>query len=225
MLEKYLQFFKHHERMIIVLLVLVVGGWLGNHYLNNSAADAHDKAAILQYELEQQKATTAQVTQEYKTMVDTLSKQNATLASAVASRNNVLVEQQKKDQTLPLPELAVRWKNLSGLDDNEIEAVNTSGVFVTDSGARKTVVELEQIPVLTSNLKDTQDIVVNKQKEIDKANAVITEKDKTIAKTDESCKAQIDSVKKDARKGKVKWFKVGFVTGFVAGIFTGHTIP
>ena len=39
---------------------------------------------------------------------------------------------------------------------------------------------------------------------------------------DKACKAEVASVKADARKGKVKWFKIGYVAGLVSGLWLGH---
>src|SRR2546430_17449964 len=76
-----------HERMIIVLLVLLAGGWLGNKWLNNSAAEAQTKYAIAQAALDQTRLQASQAHQDYQMTVDALTKQNASLAAAVASRN------------------------------------------------------------------------------------------------------------------------------------------
>jgi hypothetical protein len=140
----------------------------------------------------------------------------------------VLHDQQQTDQSLPLPDLGSRWAQLAQIAPADISA-STSGITVTPEGAHDTVSQLEQIPVLQANLKDTQTIADNKQDELTKANALLDSQTAQIAGlnttiTDEetSCKAQVASAKATANKAKSKWFKVGFVGGLVIGFVTGH---
>src|SRR5271157_4482162 len=82
-----------HERLIIVALVLAAGSWGLQHFLDNQAAKAETRASVAEQALVLQKsqndamaAQSAQVAQQYATMVQALAAQNASLASAVAQR-------------------------------------------------------------------------------------------------------------------------------------------
>lgn len=224
-----LSWLQKHERLIIVLAVILFFGWLGNKWLDNSANDAKIKAAITLQQLEDQKqiniqlaATSAADKAQYQAIIDTVTRQNAALANAISSRTTALKAQQEVEKTLPLPQIAERWKNLSNLQDSEITQTAT-GLEVTDTAARKTVMDLEQVPVLQANLRDQQAISDGLKKEVDKADTLVvslesqvTGLNSQIEKQDVNCKAQISAVKAEARKSKRNWFLRGVAIG--AGI-------
>lgn len=217
---------KAHERIILLFIALVLGGWLGNKWMDNRITAAETQVAIVTQQLKTQEAINTQQTQQtkqdvaqYQAMVDTLTRQNAALASAVSTRNSQLVVQKQADATLTLPDLAVRWKNLSNLSDTEIQAAAGS-ISVTDSGALKTVSQLEEIPVIQADLVDTKTVADNTQKELDKSNQVIGDLTKQVSglnlqvtDQDKQCKADLAEVKATARKSKRNWFVAGFVSG------------
>lgn len=229
-----LSWLQKHERIIITALVLTAGSWFGDHWLNTTAARDKQQAAIQSQQLDEQKtkdtALAQQVTtlaSQYQTVVTQLTQENAQLVTQVKDRVVVLHDQQQTDQSLPLPDLGNRWAQLAQIAPADISA-STAGIAVTPTGARDTVSQLEQIPVLQANLKDTQTIADNKQDELTKANALVGSQTAQIAGlnttiTDEetSCKAQIKAVNSKARS---KWFKVGLVGGFVVGFVTGHKL-
>lgn len=234
-----------HERMLIVTLVLAAGLFFGNMYLNGSAARAEAKAAALQTivdndkeviaKLEQQGEANAKATAEakaqYQQIIDTLERQNASLATAVAARNTQLAQTQANIQTAPLDDVAKRVKVLAELQDSDI-SLNGSNVTVTSSGTRQIASKLEEGAVNTANLADVEVIADNRQKELDKANDVISTQNtqviglnntvaglhQLVADGDKNCKAQIDVVKKDARKSKRNWFVGGVLTGVAIGV-------
>lgn len=218
-----------HERIVIVSLVLAAGSWFGNHWIDARADHDNAAAAAAAQQLNDQKAKdaqlAAQVTQlntQYQGIVAQLSAQNAALASAMQNRTVVLQQQQATDRTLPLPDLGNRWTALAGLAPGDLTASPT-GITVTDTGARQTVETLEQVPVLTANLKDETTIADNRQTELTKANTLISGLNNqvdglhtTISDEEKSCKAQVTAVKAEARKDKKNWFLRGLAIG--AGI-------
>jgi flagellar biogenesis protein FliO len=228
---------QRHERMIIVILVLLAGSWGLQHFLNNQAAAAEARATIAEKALEAQKAVTAQnalqtaqVESQYLAMVDALTKQNASLAASVAARQGVLQQTQTQNKALPLPELGKKMQVLANIGDTDITA-STAGITLNQLGAVAVVNTLEQVPVLLADNKDLSTIANNKQAEVDSANGLITTLhtqvdglNLQITTGDTACKAEIASVKASARKGKLAWFKIGFVTGFLGGVFTGHSL-
>lgn len=233
-----LTWLQRHERLIICTLVLVAVVLLGQHWLNNSAANDKQVANTAAAQLADQKTANTQIAQqvqalatEYQAVVDTVSRQNAALASAVASRNSGLVAQQSQDKTLPLDGVAARWRTLASLDTTDVQPT-ASGIAVTDNGARQTVSQLEQVPVLVQNLHDEQEVSDNRQSQLVSANDVIgglntqvSGLQATVKAQDVACKTEIASVKADARKSKWRWFKGGFISGFIGGVFVGHAIP
>jgi len=230
-----LTWLQKHERLIIVFLVLLAGSWFGQKYLDRVADRDKQAATVAVSQLNEQKAQNtqlanqiAQLSGQYQTLQVQIAQENVQLANAMQSRVTVLHDQQQVDKTLPLPDLGNRWAHLSGIAPTDISA-SPVGITVTDTGARQTVEQLEQVPVLQANLKDEQTIADNRQQEVDKANLLIdglntqvSGLNKTILDEETVCKAEVASTKADVNKSKSKWFKVGFGLGFVAGLITGH---
>lgn len=227
-----------HERILIVLMVLLAGVFCWNRYVNYAADHAHLVATVATQQLDEQKKANVQTANQvqqaaivYQQTITALTQQNAQLATAISKRNQALTAQQGTDKTLPLPDLANRWQSIAGLQPGDLTATQ-SGIVVSDIAARTTVEQLDRIPVLESDLVDTQNIADNNQRELDKANGLIGGLNaqvvglaKQTTDQDNACKAEVASVKADAQKSKMRWFKAGVVVGFVSGLFIGHKIP
>lgn len=224
-----------HERMVICALVLMVTMFLGNKYIDSNAAKAQTQASVAAQlaadaKLSAQQAATqaAQTQAQYQAMVTALTQQNATLAQAVTQRDSILGKQQAAVSTAPLTDVAQQWQTaLGGSGD---VTPSTIGLNISDSGARKTLTQLLALPVVQADLADAKEITKNTQAELDGANknlaAVNTQVSalNTQLKADDvACKASIVALKAEGRKGKVKFFKIGFVTGFIAGLWAGHS--
>lgn len=224
---------KTHERIVCLFLILLVAGYGMNKYFDVSAAKAEARVVAAQQQVADAKANTATVTTQaaqtaaqYQSMVTALTQQNAALAQAVASRNTVLAQDTTKNATAPLPDLLSRWNVLAGTN----VTVKGADAIVSDTDSRRTVNLLEQVPVLQANLIDETTIVANKQAELEKSdllanslnNEIAAQKNQLTVEAN-SCKLEIAAAKADSRKGKVKWFKIGFVTGFVTGLWGAHS--
>lgn len=225
-----------HERLIIIVLALVFLGWIGSKWIDHSATVDKQKAVVAQQELADQKdkdsqlaAQVKQSTTEYQQLVTQLAQQNQQLAANITQRNTALIVQQASDQKLTNPQVATRWQQVAPNVAPNAVTPTATGVEVTQQGARDTVAALEQIPVLQKDLKDSQQEFTNQQQELDKSNQLVSQLNlqvtglgTQITDGQKACKAEITSVKADARKGKMKWFKIGFVTGFVSGLWVSH---
>ena len=231
-----LTWLQKHERLIIIVLVLLFCGWSINKWIDSNAKKADAQAQVAMQQLADQKAKdaeeatqVAQMTAQYQQLVVIVSQENAQLALAIQQRNAGLKQQQTADHSMTPPQLATRWAGLVSANSADITATATGGFAVTDTVALNTVDQLEQVPVLQMDLANETTIAASTQQEVDKANALnsalvtqVGDLQTTITKDDAACKAQIASVKADETKSKVKWFKIGFVTGFIGGLFTGH---
>lgn len=223
-----------HERLVLATLFLAAAMFLGNKYIDTSASKASAQAQIAtqqavsaQKSAEQAATTAAQTAAAYQTIVDALQKQNAALAQAVTQRDAILGQQQTAIKTAPLPVVAQQWQTAIG-GENDIIA-STNGLTVTDDGARRTLTMLVALPVVEANLADETKTAQNLQTEIDAAGKSSAAKDAQISALsaeivadNAQCKAEVAALKAQARKSKVRWFKIGFVTGFVAGLWGGH---
>jgi hypothetical protein len=224
--EKDVSWLRTHERLIIILAVLLAAVYLGSLWMNHSSDSAVAANAIAQQDRKEQTAQNVEIAkqvialqQQYQQMMVTLSAQNAAINSAINQRQIVVQQQQKVDQTLPLPDLAKRWEKLVDLQPSDIQATD-KGLTVTDAGSRETVKVLETVPALKQEVKDTQQIVENKNAQVEGLTGLVTSRDTEIvglkaevSKADAACKTTLDLEKTKARKSKVKWFVGGVITG------------
>lgn len=225
MFEKIL----NREKLLIVLAVLIAVVYLGGKYLDNAKESAIAKNAVAQQALQDQVTQNATIAkqlatqvQQYQSMIESLTAQNSSLARAMGQRQTEVLHQQKIDQTLPLPELAVRWQKLAGLTPADFENT-TKGLHVSESGSRTTVQILETVPAMREDLVATHKIIENKDTQIDGANGIITGlntqvtglKAELTAK-DTACTAEVKLEKAKSRKGKLRAFVVGL--GIGAGV-------
>jgi hypothetical protein len=223
-------YFKSHERLLIVCIAAVVI-YLGYVRVTNIIAD-HDTAQLKQAQVvaDAQKAQNVQLAQQVatdaanlKALQDKLESQNAQLVQANATLASALANRQKSDAALPLPELGRRWQQL--VPQAGPTAV-PNGLHVTQAGALATVQALEQVPVLTEQLKNEttakqndDQVITQQSKSISDLNASVAGLNKQIVDNDKVCQDQIKVVKDEARKSKRKWFLIGWVTGFLSRQF------
>ena len=224
-----LTWLQKHERLVIIFMSLLLayfivdkGFSLASSYESHKSQQASSvlstQAAEVASELAQAKAQLA----DYETALAASTKQNATLTEAIASRNQTVIVQQQKDATLPPSQLATRWQ---GLVNNTGVETAVNGYAVTEEAAIATVEQLEQVPVLTQNLKDVTTEEAGLQTDVNDANALISSGKLTVAglqlqltDQDKSCTASINALKANDNKSKLKWFGIGYVSGFISGI-------
>jgi Tfp pilus assembly protein PilV len=233
-IKKDLTWLQSHERLVLVFMVLLFAGFLGNRYINYDAAKKDTQATIAAQLATEAKAsaqqaaqTAAQTAAQYQAMVDMLQKQNATLAQAITQRDAILGKQQTEDRAMPPSELVKRWQVLV---PNTTPVATPTGVTLTTPDAQSTVATLESVPVLTKNLANETEIAANIQKELDKSNSLtgalntqVTSLNGEIVANDKACKTEIAAVKAEGKKNSIKWFKRGFLVGFVSGLWVGHS--
>jgi hypothetical protein len=228
---------KAHERLVMLALVLAVGSFGISKYFDVDAArkDARVVAAEQIVANDQknsaaQALATAQMQSQYTALVQALATQNASLEASMAQRNTGLVAQQHKDSFATMAEAVGRWQAL-------VPAVNFDGAPVTDNNgiavnlanARATIIELEKVPVLIQNLADETTLAGNYQAEVLKADALVIDQktqitvlNKSLTDQAKESTLQIAAIKAEGKKNSVKWFKRGFIVGFLSGIFAGH---
>lgn len=226
MLEKWITFFKSHERVLLLLSALAVAGWLLHRY-EDLVHDADiGRNAVAQEQLKQQVAQNQQLAtqiaaqeQDYKKLVAQMAAQNASLLAAIANRNQQTTHQQQTDQALPLAELAKRWAFLISAAP---DAIIPSGqnLSASEQASRTTVQQLELVAPQAATIKDQQEILANKEKTLDSCTSLnvsymsrVDGLNKQIVDADKACKAEIAVVKSSARKSKIKWFATGVGVG------------
>ena len=230
MIDVYVKFIKAHETILALVLATVVIFGVTNriqsieakHDDTNlqtaqsaSAAQAQKDAAIA--------AQVAEDTATFAALQAKIDAQNAALVQANASLAAALTKQQKVDASLPLPELANRWTALVPIAK---PIATPNGITLDSTSATATVEQLEQVPVLQSELTNEQTLVVNgnilavaQTKQITDLTAEVSGLQLKAVDDAKTCQAQIAVVKADARKSKRRYFIAGFVAGIATRIF------
>lgn len=161
-----------------------------------------------------------------------LSSANATLASAMKAEAAALANQQSVDRTMTPTQQSARWQQLVP----GAQVVPTTAGFQVDAvGGLNTVLQLEQVPVLTSALAkaktslDNDDAIIVNDGQIlnaEKAKhasdlitdaAVLDESHKETKKVS----ADFDTYKKKARRNILRAYAVGVGSGIVLRKFLG----
>lgn len=215
---------KHH----VILLALVIGLSFVGIYTVESLISKHDhdravaSQAIADAQAKQNQAFQTTILSELKTLADSnaaLQQQNTALTLALATRNQVEAKLPKSNESLSTDDAAKQITTLTGGK----ATANGSDVVIDTPTAQKVVTGLELVPMLQADKVDLEKQNANFEKEIDNdIKALDLEKqshvgDVTTLKT--QIKADGDaltSCKADARKGKLKWFGIGYALGWAS---------
>jgi len=240
-------FLLDHEKLIIVVIAAIVI-FFGYVKITNIIAD-HDAANLKQAQVvaqqqadqnaalaKQAQANAQQIADDkaqLQVLTDRLTAQNQQLVNANTALATALTKQQKTDASLPVPDLVNRWAQLTPGSNFTGAITSGNNVSVTPSNALATVQQLEKVPVLTTQLanetteKTNDDALIAQQNKnifdlntsVTTLNGQVVGLNKTIVDNGVVCQEQIKVVKDAARKSKRHWFIVGYVAGFVSGIF------
>ena len=238
-IQKDLSWIQRHEKLLIIVLAAIFLWFSWGKYVDWQARHDDVAAAIAQTKLEQQVEANEKLAQvvesnanNYKVLLAQVTSQNQMLANAIATRDIATKKQQETNLTLPLPDLAKRWVQLLNIPQAEIQPANLPDkLIITDSAARTTVNQLEEIPRLAGNLaaeKQAHANDVSLLKDRDKAvtdlNAQVAGKDEEILKQAEANKAAQDKLKADARRAKRNWLIRGIVVGGAGTAWALHAL-
>lgn len=230
-------FLKSHEKLLIWLLCLIFATFATSRFLGWLVArDAHkaDIAhAILAAQVAQSQTQTmadAQAESQYKSLVSQLMASNASLSAAVSNRDLATQHQTMADASMQPPQLANRWTQLLAIAPSEVTP-SASGYAVSPSAATSTMAELEANPTLKADLADSRTMAGNGVKQIASLTSLnaglqtqITDDGSVLAATNKACEADKATLRAQARKGKLKWFIIGFASGFGLGHFLHATV-
>lgn len=228
-------FLRAHERILIIVFSVLVGLYFSGRVLTAWELYSQRSDNLAHAALQANVATANQIADsnakqaaDYKVLTLQLADSNRALSASQYKRDTSTQTQQTVDRTLPPNELATRWATLLKIAPESIQVEpggkdGPDALVITPAGARETVVQLENIPTLQADLRDERAIAANKDtqitslvgingglnKQVDALNVVNTSEV-------QACTADKNLLKAQARKSKLRWFGVGFVTGFVA---------
>lgn len=228
MLDKYITWFKAHERLLLVALVLGVGLYGFNHWLDKSAMDAETKAAVAEQVAAEQKSANAQLAAQIQQQTLLFQqaemqreKEMASLVEAIASREAASAKQVAQVSGLKTPPQAVS-------DLNAAYPTLPTPLVPTDFGASVPTADLQVFTVTKiegdtakADLADTRTELKDSQDSVTQAVSLLKGKDDQISglnvsldKNAKACEADKKDLKDQARKHSWRWFWAGVVAGF-----------
>ena len=220
------EYIAKHERLIIAVGILGLVLYIGTRWIDYRAKEAelvNNKAqAVAAQQAQIVSALTSQLQQAQQNsnaVVTQTSMQVAALQSQIASLQINLASQQSAVRTRPISEIALQWSTLIGLPVQNTD----KGLLVDDSGARATVSQLIEIPILNEEIKTQTSELAEKDKAISAqadtikaSTSLVAGLNVQITDNGKACDARVNVVKAEARKGKRNYF----IAGFIAGIAT-----
>lgn len=220
MLDKYITWFKAHERLVIVLACLLV-----TVHFYSKGIDYFTRRDQLQAQQASQKlaadtATNLALTSQLNDLKKQFADEVAQLQKQIQTRNQVTEKQKEQDASMTEVELAQRWAGLINVRTEEVQASPVQGTLqVSDNAAHVTVARLEDLPTCQANLIDTEKQLADANT-LNAKNEGVIASDATVLASEK--KLHEDDVKtlKAANKGKwLNGFKWGVITGFLGSLF------
>jgi hypothetical protein len=216
---------KAHEKLILALIAAGVL-WFSLGKIESVIA-RHDEATLKTTTLlaandaTKNAALAAQAATDkaaYQALAAKVDAENAALVNANASLAAALTRQQKVDATLPPTELVARWNTLVPAAN---VAVTPEGVTLPALGATATVQQLEQVPVLQTELSNSNTekqnvdaLLLSSNGEVSILNTQVGQLQQTIIDNKTQCTDQL-KVQADKARKRERWYAViGAILGF-----------
>lgn len=217
---------KHHIILYAVAIVFALGityeveSKIADHneqkYEQMKAiSDEHDSSNA------QFQKQTADILAQMKSANDQQALLNAQSQATIASLKQQLQDQKSKDATLPPTDLANRIGTLApggsitvvadGYHLDQTEAVSIAQTL-EEPATLKTQISLDEMII---SRDDT--IISNDDKALDSEKAAHAADVATLTADKATLNQQITTLKSEARKGKLKWFGIGYVAGLISG--------
>lgn len=224
--------FVSHLVALILVGALVAGGVYGVESLiakHDAATLAKDNAALATVVAQNQTLISEAQSKDalLQQAIASLSAANAQLSAQQNARNVQLATQVKTDATLSAQQAADRLTQQTKAAPGEITA-SGNNVTVDLPMSRQLVTDLDMLPVVTANLADETTKLTNEttlattaEADVTAQKAEISGLNTQLADSAVACAAEVKTEKAKARKGKLKWFGIGFIVGFASGA-TAH---
>lgn len=226
MLEKYLTWFRAHERLLIIALVLFVTAWGFNKYLDHDAMVRHDQAVVAQQTLKQQDAANKQLAAQiaelqkenddkYVMLVQELNTLQANMDKRDAAAKAKIVDVQKPKT----PPQAVADLSSAYQLPVPIVPTDTGAVVATEDLQLFTETKIEadtakaDLQDTQKELVDTKDALQSSQTLVSGLQEQVTGLNEARKEDDAAHKAEVKELKAEARKSKRNWFIAGYVAG------------
>lgn len=228
-LSAFSAYLKAHEKLIVYMLAVgLVWGITGkvqsviaahdekvfNKTLAATATDAQKNASNA--------ASNAALAQQFQQANAQLTAANAQLSQANAQLSQALAKQKAVDATLPPAQLAARIEVVAKLPEGSAIAKPDNTIALTQPAAVTVVQQLEEVPVLTTQLSNTQQengnlskLLVDQTARVDGLNTQVTGLQKTNTDEIAQCTAEKKVIQDKAEKDKRRWAAIGLAIGAI----------
>lgn len=218
-IEADLNWVRSHVLTIIVLAVLIFGGV---YYFNSraaSAAAANDSKwqSILAQQVKQTEALQSQLNsneEKWSAANSSLLSANQTLAASVLARATQLSTNAAKNANLPPSDVAIKLRGAANGDD----------IILPLPIGRDLATSLDTLAATQADLADTKTQLANEITVAENLQSNLTEEQKLLSALrtqseiqEKACKASVADLKSQIRKGRLKWWGIGFLSGLIAG--------
>jgi hypothetical protein len=216
---------------LLLLLLLLIAGFVSVYeYDSRRAIQADNRATLAEQKSQLQDKTNNAYQDQVTSTLHSLSESNGALTQQLAAlnatstlRNSSLTKAQMEVPTMSSTQLSNDWETFINVPHSISET--QGGFIVNDQAAIATVQQLEEVPVLKSDLADETTSLQESQKQYgNEVQALSLEesahnKDNATCTTDKkSLSDNLNKAKADAKKSKFKWFFAGVVAGFIGGL-------
>lgn len=214
--------FKAH----LISLALIVSLTLGGIYGIESIIAKHDAAKSQEYSqlASQIQQSNAQFQQSVNSQLSNLAAERAADKAEIAALTAALTSRAKVEQKIP--------QTVSSLTVQQVATqlggtANDNLVELPLVPAQKALEALLLVPQLQADKADLVQVnatcnagLANAEQALSIETAAHASDNTANAATVKALNAEIVSVKAQARKSKIKWFAIGFVSGYIAGKLT-----
>lgn len=221
---------KLHAILFALAAISIIGGVYGVETLvaQHDAATNAKWQTILATQTAQTVALQKQLTQDEATWAQIqaqLLAQNAKLANAVLTRDSQTQRKVTQDATL---DAAGAASNINSHVQNGSAVAQSNNVVLPLDTARGVAASLDLLPTVQADLADTKTQLANEVKlvagdaaDIDEQKKLVLAQQQTLVDAQKKAASDLSVCRAKARKGKLKWFGIGYVAGFVSGV-TAH---
>jgi hypothetical protein len=204
----------HHAVLYILLGIALLSGV----YLFESKYAAIETARANQAEqaLAVEKDHSTQLANLFAANQAQRDKDNAAFLLTISQTQSQAKVQIIHDKALPAPDLGHRIETITGFKQGTITLDSTQDLIVPLPLAVDIVTRLDQGIADAQTVVQQNGIIKNQTATIaDQANIIVEDKKVLKDQIDTDAKV-LNAEKANARKGKMKWFGIGFVAGFVS---------
>lgn len=223
-----LSWLKHHIVLLVIVIVLVGASVYGIESIiaRHDAVSSAKADIVLQQQTAQTNLLATKLQQDEQLSAQQnaqLMAMNAQLSSYITQRDKAAAIIVQKDATLSALEAAQKITVQTKAQPGEV-VVQGDTVQMDLSVSRTVVANQDQLPVVQADLTDAKTEIRQGETVIENLQTVVLDGRNTIdsmktqaVDADRACKAEVATVKAQARKSKLKWFLTGLITGIIGG--------